>query len=119
LAWVASAGDADLVPWSLVGLNVAAMAVVGAIGGGLARSAGRHAAWGLLFALWPGFAYSLSMDTSELVASAFALGGLLALRHRRWVPAALLFGAAVITRDTTAVVPAGVALAAAGTWLRP
>lgn len=118
LAWLTSGGDADLVPWALVGLNVAAMAAVGAIGGGLARSAGRHAAWGLLFALWPGFAYSLSMDTSELVASAFALGGLLALRHARWVPAALLFSAAVITRDTTAVVPAGVALAAAWTWLR-
>jgi len=115
LAFVASAGDPDLVPWALVGLNVVAAAAVGAVGGGLARSSGRHAAWGLLFVLWPGFAYSLSLDTSELVASAFLLAGLLALRHRRWLPGALLLVAAVLTRDTTAGVAFG--LAAAGAWL--
>ncbi len=114
LAWLASGGDADLVPWALVGLNVAAAVAVGAVGGGLARASGRHAAWGLLLVAWPGFAYSLSMDTSELVASAFALGGLLALRHRRLVPAALLFTAALLTRATATVVPFGVA--AAGVW---
>jgi hypothetical protein len=116
LAWVASGGQTDLVPWALVGLNVAAMTAIGAIGGGLARSFGRHAGWGLLLALWPGFAYSLSLDTSELVASTFLLGGLLAIRHHRWIPSAALLTAAVLTRDTTAVVPAGLALAGAWTW---
>ncbi|CAN5283265.1 hypothetical protein BH20ACT3_BH20ACT3_00150 [soil metagenome] len=115
LAFAASGGNPDLVPWALVGLNVAAAAAVGAIGGGLARSSGRHAAWGLLLVLWPGFVYSLSLDTSELAASAFLLGGLLALRHRRWAIAALALTAGIITRDTTAVVPFGVA--AAGLWL--
>ncbi|CAN5760360.1 hypothetical protein BH10ACT1_BH10ACT1_08210 [soil metagenome] len=114
LAFVASGGDPDLVPWALVGLNLLAAVAVGAVGGGLARSSGRHAAWGLLLLLWPGFAYSLSLDTSELVAAAFLLGGLLALRHRRWLPAALLLAAAVLTRDTTAAVPFGVA--ATGAW---
>ena len=114
LAWVASGGDPDLVPWTLIGLNVIAAAAVGAIGGGLARTADRHAAWGTLFVLWPGFAYSLSLDTSELVASAFLLGGLLALRHRRWVLVAALLTAAVLTRDTTTVVPFAVTLAAWG-----
>lgn len=116
LAFAASGGDPDLVPWALVGLNVVAAGAVGAIGGGLARSSGRHAAWGLLFVLWPGFAYSLSLDTSELVASAFLLGGLLALRRRRWLPATLLLTAAVLTRDTTAGVPFGVAVAGAWLW---
>jgi hypothetical protein len=118
LAWVASGGVTDLVPWSLVVVNLAAATAVGALGGRLARSAGRHAAWGLLFVLWPGFAYSLSMDTSELVASAFLLGGLLALRHDRHLRAGLLLTAAVITRDTTAAVPTAVALAGAWLWLR-
>lgn len=116
LAFVASGGDQDLVPWALVGLNVTALAAVGAIGGGLARSSDRHAAWGALLVLWPGFAYSLSLDTSELVASAFVLGGLLAVRHRRWLPAAALLSAAVLTRDTTAVVPFGVVVAGAWQW---
>jgi hypothetical protein len=114
LAFVASGGDRDLVPWALIGLNLVAAAAVGAIGGGLARSCGRHAAWGIVFLLWPGFAYSLSLDTSELVASAFDMGALLAGRHRRWPVAAVLLAAAVLTRDTTAVVPAGLALA--GVW---
>ncbi|WP_426574084.1 hypothetical protein [Aquihabitans sp. McL0605] len=114
LAWVASGGDPDLVPWALIGLNLVAAAAVGAIGGGLARSADRHAAWGLLLFLWPGFAYSLSLDTSELVAASFLLGALLALRHRRWVATGLLLCAAVLTRDTTTVVPFAVVLA--GLW---
>ena len=116
LAFVASAGDPDLVPWALVGINVVAFAAVGALGGALAQGLGRHAAWGLLLALWPGFAYSLSMDTSELVASAFLLAGLLAVRRRAWALAALGFTAAVLTRDTTAAVPFGVAVAGAWTW---
>jgi hypothetical protein len=116
LAWAASAGDPDLVPWALIGINVAAAAAVGAIGGGLARTADRHAAWGALFVLWPGFAYSLSLDTSELAAAAFLLGALLALRRRRWVAAGALLTFAVLTRDTTAVVPFAVVLA--GLWAR-
>jgi hypothetical protein len=122
LAWLVSFGDPDLVPWALIAVNLAAAAAVGAIGGGLARGRGRHAAWGLLLFAWPGFAYSLSLDTSELVASAFLLGGLLALDRGiaagRWLGAAALFGAAIVVRDTTAVVPFGVLVA--GLWaLRP
>ncbi len=114
LAWVVSGGDPDLVPWALVTINVAAAFAVGAVGGGLARTAGRHAAWGALFVLWPGLAYSISLDTSELMAAALLLGGLLALRHRRWVVTAALLAAAVLTRDTTTVVPFAVALS--GLW---
>ena len=118
LAFAFSAGDTDLVPWSLVALNVVAAGALGALGGGLARASGRHAAWGMLFVLWPGFAYSLSLDTSELVASAFVVGGLLAARRERWPLVAALFTAAVLTRDTTAVVPFGFAAAGAWAWWR-
>ena len=43
-----SAGVLDLVPEALVALNVLAAMAIGAIGGGLARTSGRHAAWGVL-----------------------------------------------------------------------
>ena len=77
--------------------------------------AGRHAAWGVLFVLWPGFAYSLSLDTTELVAAAFLLGALLAApRAGGWPPALLL--RAVLTRDTTAVVPFGVGARRLAVW---
>ena len=117
LAYVASGTDADLVSWALLALNVAAMTAIGAIGGGMAKWSGRHAAWGLMLVLWPGFAYSLSLDTSELVASALALGGLLALRQRRRWWAVGLLSAALLTRDTTAVIPFGIAVAGAWTLL--
>lgn len=116
-AFLVSGGDPDLVPWALIAINLAAAAAVGAIGGGLARTAHLHAGWGLLFVLWPGFAYSLSLDTSELTAAAFLLGGLLALRHRRWALTAVLLTGAVLTRDTTTVVPFAVLLA--GLWAGP
>jgi hypothetical protein len=118
LAWLGSAGDPDLVPWSLIAVNLAAALALGAAGGALAHASGRHRAWGLAFVVWPGFAYSLSLDTSELVASAFVLGGLVAARHRRWGLAALALTAAVLTRDTTAVVPFGFALAGLVGWRR-
>ena len=118
-AWLASGGNTDLVPWALVAVNVAAAAAIGVVGGALARSSGRHAVWGLLFVLWPGFAYSLSLDTSELLASAFALAGLLALRHHRWALATAALVAAVLTRDTTAVIAFGVLLAGAAHLVLP
>lgn len=116
-AWAVSGADPDLVPAALVLVNLAAATALGVVGGLLARSAGRSAAWGLLFALWPGFAYSLSLDTSELLASALVLGGLLAARRRSWAAAAALLTFAVLTRDTTAVVPFGFAVAGViGRW---
>jgi hypothetical protein len=110
LAWAASFGDPDLVPWSLLGINVLAAGALGAAGGILARRLGRHAAWGATLALWPGFAYTLSLDTAELVASALAMGGLAAVAHRRWAPAAALLAAAALTRETAVVYAAAVAL---------
>ncbi len=108
LAHVLSGTDTDLVPEALVAINVVAAATLGAVGGGLARAFGRHAAWGVLFVLWPGFAYSISLDTAELLATTFALGGLLAGHHRRWALAAVLLSAGVLTRDSAVVFAAGV-----------
>lgn len=116
VGWAGSGGDQDVVPWALIGINVAAAAAVGGLAGALARDGGRHAAWGLVLALYPGFTYSLSLDTSELVAATFLLAGLLAFRRRRFALGALAFTLAVLTRDTAVVVPAG--LAAAALWSR-
>jgi hypothetical protein len=108
LAFGLSGADTDLVPEALVAINIVAAAALGAVGGGLARAFGRHAAWGALFVLWPGFAYSISVDTAELLATTFALGGLLAGHHRRWALAGVLLAAGVLTRDSTVVIAAGV-----------
>jgi hypothetical protein len=112
LAWGASLGGRPgAVPWALLGVNLAAMAAVGALSGGLARASGHHALWGLLIAAYPGFAYSLSLDLTEIVATACLLAGLLALRRRRYRAATIALVLAVLTRETTVIVPVGVLLA--------
>lgn len=116
LAWLLAAGRGSLVPWSLIGVNVAAFGVLGWVSGALARDSGRAASAGLLLVGFWGFAFSLSRDTAEIATSAFAMAALLALRrHRPWWAAALFTGA-VLTRETTLLIVAAVALE--DIWLR-
>lgn len=115
LAWLLSGGQAGGVPWALLAINVVSAIALGAAAGALARSSGRHAAWGLLLALYPGYAYTLTLDTSELLAGALLLTGLYAGRRQHWALAALLLALAVLARDTTIAIPAG--LAAGGAYL--
>ncbi len=115
LAWVLSGGQRTGVPWALLAINFASAIALGAAAGALARSSGRHAAWGLLLALYPGYAYTLTLDTSELLAGALLLSGLYAGRRQRWALTALLLAFAVLARDTTVAIPAG--LAAGGAYL--
>lgn len=115
LAWVLSGGRRTAVPWALLVINFVSAIALGAAAGALARSSGRHAAWGLLLALYPGYAYTLTLDTSELLAGALLLAGLYAGRRQRWAPAAVLLALAVLARDTTVAIPAG--LAAGGAYL--
>lgn len=112
IVWFLSSGWPWAIPWMLVIVNVAAVAAIGGIGAAYARMAGLHAAWGLLFSLYPGFLYSVSRDLTEPLACAFALGALLALTMRRDRAAAGLLTAAVLTRETFLLV----ALAAAIVW---
>lgn len=101
LSWVASGGDRALVPYSLVAVNLAALVLLALLGGMIARDAGRHAAWGLLVAGYWGFLFSIGRDLPEVVASCALVGGLVAMRRRHALLAGLLFGAAVLTLETT------------------
>ncbi len=118
LAWVLSGGQEGAVPWALLLINLLAAAALGAAAGALARSSGRHAAWGLLLALYPGYAFTLTLDTSELLAGALVLAGLYAGRRERWPLAAVAFGLAVLSRDTAVAIPAGLAAGGAILLLR-
>jgi hypothetical protein len=111
LAWGASLGGRPgAVPWALLGVNLVAMAAVGGLAGALARNSGRHALWGLVIATYPGFAYSLSLDLTEIVATAFVLSGILALRTLHYWVAAVALALALLSRETTVIVPVGVLL---------
>ena len=113
LAWAASGGGrAGALPWALIAVNVAALAVLAAAGVSLARRIGRHPAWGAAIALAPGTAVALNRDTAEVVAAAALLWTIVLLRRERWVPAAATLTIAVLTRETTMVLCAGLAVAA-------
>ena len=94
----------------LVLVNLLGVAAMAWLGGLLARESGRHALWGLLFAAYFGLVVSVGRDTSEPLADACLLGGLLAYRHRRFVLAALLVGYAVFTNEPVLVLPVVLAL---------
>ena len=68
-AFLLSFGQPVLVPWALLLINAVALVLLAVIGGCFARSSGIPATWGVLLPMWPGFAYTLTLDTSELLAS--------------------------------------------------
>jgi hypothetical protein len=118
LARVTSLGNRDAVPFALLAVNVVAMFLLGFLGARIALDSGRVAAWGLLFALYPGFVYSLGFDLGEIVAAVFVLATLIAVRRGRIGLAIVAAVAAVLTRETTAVVPLGFLVAGAWPWWR-
>jgi hypothetical protein len=111
VAWALSGGGhGRVLPLVLVFVNLLGVAAMAWLGGLLAQEAGRHALWGLLFAAYFGLVVSVGRDTSEPLADACLLGGLLAYRHRRFVLAAALITYAVFTNEPVLVLPAVLAL---------
>ena len=111
VAWALSGGGhGRVLPLVLVFVNLLGVAAMAWLGGLLARESGRHALWGLLFAAYFGLVVSVGRDTSEPVADACLLGGLLAYRHRRFVLAAGLVAYAVFTNEPVLVLPVALAL---------
>ncbi len=104
-------GSESAVPWALILVNLVALTAIGALGGAIAREAGRHAFWGILPAIYFGLVFSTARDLTEVVECAFLLGALVALRRERWWIGALAFAAAVLARET-ALIP----VVAYGAW---
>jgi hypothetical protein len=110
LTWLFSFGQHFLVPAVLVAVNIAAIGAIGYLGGIFARDSGRHALAGLLLPGYFGLITSLSRDTAEPLAAACLLAGLLAVRARRPVLAALLLAYGALTRETVMVAVAAIAI---------
>ena len=75
-----------------------------------AADGGRHALAGLLMPGYFGLLTSLSRDTAEPLAAVFLLAGLLAVRARRPVLAAVLLAYGALTRETVMVAVAAIAI---------
>lgn len=101
LAWALAGGDPVRIPASLVAVNLVAWCSLAWMGGRYAQRLGRHAAWGSLFFLYPGFPVTVTNDTTELAGASLLLASLLALENGRPIAAATLLTAAAFARETT------------------
>jgi hypothetical protein len=108
-----SAGNATVIPYMMVIVNILA-----AVGGTLAvafflKRHGLPTALALLYGFFPGLILCVLRDLTEPMAFALAAAGLLAFdpkSKRRLLLSALLFGMAMLTRETVALFPAILAL---------
>lgn len=103
LAWLVS-GVGFSTSAALVVVNLIAITVLGYLGGRSARSAGRHAIWGLLLPMYFGFAFSIARNLAEVVATTALVAGVMLATQHRAVPAALCLSLAVLSRETVVAV---------------
>lgn len=100
LAYVAAFGSPVFVPALLVFVNFLALCFMGLVGGYYAQSLNRHAVWGVLFSLYPGFLTVLRSDSPEILEAILLLGSLLCLRRSKHVLATVLLSVAVLTKES-------------------
>jgi len=110
LAWLVSAGNPQHVPAALVGLNFVGLLVLAALAAVWARTVGRHALWGLLIALYPGFVATFVRDLTEIVQACFLVGALLCLQRGHPMCAGILLTVAVLARETALGLAGGIGL---------
>ena len=114
LAWAVGLLPGVSTALALLLVNVAALAVAAAFAVRLAVALGRHPVAGLVLAVPAGMPISLGRDLTEPVAWAAVLAGLWYARQQRWPATAAALTVAVLARETSLVVVAG--LAAAQLW---
>jgi len=114
LAWAVGLLPGVSTALALLLVNVAALTVAAAFAVRLAVALGRHPVAGLVLAVPAGMPISLGRDLTEPVAWAAVLAGLWYARQQRWPATAAALTVAVLARETSLVVVAG--LAAAQLW---
>jgi hypothetical protein len=98
-----SLGDADLMPWVLLALNIAAVAGTVALMTWLLRQRGLPAWLALASGLYCGQALALERDLGDPIAIFFIALALVGLERRRWLLAAAALGLGMLTRESTLV----------------
>jgi hypothetical protein len=109
LARVMAMGQPGLVPWTLIALNILALALGAELLGQHLVRHGLRPWYGLLFILWVGQWFSLRFDLQEPLSLALALAALALLdRNLVWL-AAITFGLGGLTKDLALVFCLGAA----------
>ena len=97
---------------ALILINALALAVAVFAGTRIAADAGRHPGWGLVLAAPACMPISLGRDLTEPVAWAAILVALVLVRRRHWLAAALSLTVAMLARETSLVLVAGLGVGA-------
>lgn len=100
LAWMLSLGDAQRLPWILIGINMFALCALGWLAGVWTQSVGRHAFLGLMFPLYPGALLVLARDTTEILELLLIMACFVAISRTRYLLAAILLLLAVLAKET-------------------
>lgn len=109
LGWLASAGRADAVPWALVALTVASVALLVGVAAELIRRAGGHPTAAVALLITPGVVTNLFFIGPEALGTALViLGTVRWLRRPGSWAAVALFAAGALCRETLLLVPMAV-----------
>ena len=110
LARALSLGQADLVPWALIGINIIALS---AGAGMIAYLLGQMRAspyLALLYAVWVGNLFALRLNLTELLCFALALGAIIAYQRERYRWVILLLMLSTLTKELGLIFAGGLAL---------
>lgn len=113
IVWGVSLGKANLVPVLMILINFLGLGIIGWMGGVYSQLIKRHALWGIVFSLYPGFISSLSRNLTEIVAVCLMFASLLLMQRNKNAAVTVLLTLAVLARETTLIAVA----IALGVWL--
>jgi len=99
LSWILALGRPGLIAWTMIVVNLLAV-LMGTYGAArFLEAEGRRARWAVVYGLSPGLIAAVALDTSEALAMAFCVWGLLAYRRGRPVASALWLAGASLTKE--------------------
>jgi hypothetical protein len=110
LAWLASAGQPQALPWAMLAAALACVGIAGTAAALLAADVGISPWWGLAVGFSPGLVFSVTVVTSEPAGLAALLVSILAWRRGRRFVAALALIAACLIKEPFLLVPVGIAI---------
>ncbi len=96
-------GQADLIPWSFLLINLVSLAVGTYLLEKLLVTYGVSRWYALTYGLTLGTLGSVRLSLSEPLAYALVMGGIILARNKRWLWAAVVFALAALAKETTLI----------------
>ena len=110
LAWTLALGQPDAVPWTLIALNLAALAGGTYVTERLLAARGASRWYALAYGLYGGLVAGLRLDLNEPLAHGLIQTGLWAWDRKRFGRAAALLASATLAKETALIAVAGLLL---------